>query len=270
MRRGFKTLIFGLSIIAVVFSFGSIFAQETFPFTGEVTSDRINIRCDSTVSSEAICTVNKGSYVEVVLELYDWYKIRLPKSAPSFIKKVLVTLAQDLPAEPLSGNPVDINTEKAKSARVCAERVNIRLFPNESSPILGKAGRDEIITVLQDKGDWYKIEPVNSSFGWINKRFVRKAPVTKKPAQELIEPPQKAPVDNSITVEGTLKPFGVIFKRPATHKLVTADSSIFLLKGDKKILDGLNNHKVKVKGKFIEQGKEKFPIIQIDGIVGLD
>ena len=64
-------------------------------FHGEINTNNINIRSDSTVISKVICVSSKGEPVEVVKESYEWYKIRLPKTAPSFIKKNLVSLIDE-------------------------------------------------------------------------------------------------------------------------------------------------------------------------------
>lgn len=133
-------------------------AQEHLLFQGEVNTDNINIRSDSTINSEVICKVNKGDRVELIQELYDWYKIKLPKSTPAFIKKDLVIPLDD------------------KTARVAKDRVNIRLKANESSLIIGRINQGELINILKDEQQWYRIESVNNSFGWINKKFVNPAP----------------------------------------------------------------------------------------------
>jgi len=127
-------------------------------FLGEINANNINVRSDSTVSSKIICTVNKDQPVAVVKELYEWYKIRLPKIAPSFIKKDLVILIDNKTAKPIK------------------DSVNIRLNPDDSSPILGKLGKNEVIVIVENMGEWYKIEPINESFGWVNKKFVNLAP----------------------------------------------------------------------------------------------
>lgn len=141
-------------------------AEELFPFLGEVNNNDINIRSDSTVSAQTICLVNKGARLEVLSELYGWYKIRLPKTAPSFIKKSLTT-------------PID-----EKTAKLIANRVNIRLSADESSPILGMADKDQTVNILEDKGSWYKIEPINNSFGYINKKFIVKVTVVEEKAEK--------------------------------------------------------------------------------------
>lgn len=246
-----------------------LFAQETMPFTGEVNAENINIRADSTVNSRVICRASKGERLEVTSALYGWYKIRLPKHAPSFIKKNLTAGIEDRPAnsfDKLKASGTDLN----RNAKVIKERVNIRLSPNESSPILGKADKNEIITILGESGEWYKIEPINNSFGWINSKFISKAPAVVKrddPLPQATAPPEP---QNSIVAEGMIKPYGIVIKRVATHKLITDDKKIFLLKGDKKSLDALNHHKVKVIGKFIEPNNQKYPVIEIEKMEELD
>ena len=136
MRSRHKISSVALLLFILSPSLNILFAQETMPFIGEINADNINIRSDSTVSSEIICKVNKGEQVEVTRERYGWYKIRLPKYAPSFIKKNLVTAIEDKPANSFD-KLRDSGTELNRNAKVIKNRVNIRLHPNESSPILG-------------------------------------------------------------------------------------------------------------------------------------
>lgn len=255
----YKVMLTALPAFISVFFCGVLFAQSGAGFTGEVNADNINIRTDSTVASEEICGIDKGRQVEVVSELYDWYKIRLPKNAPSYIKNNFVSISEDKPADSIDKFK-NIDIEGGRNAKVSADRVNIRLSPGESSAILGRAAKDEAITILQEKGDWYKIEPIHNSFGWINKKFVNKAAVVKK---------QVLPSEN-VTIEGTIKPYGIFIKLTATHKLITSDNNIFLLKGDKKSLDAFNRHKAKVTGKLISPDNGKLPMIEVEKIEGLE
>jgi uncharacterized protein YgiM (DUF1202 family) len=236
-------------------------------FQGEINANNINIRSDSRVGSKIICIANNGEPVEVIKESYGWYKIRLPKTAPSFIKKNLVGLVDE------------------KTAKVIKDNVNIRLGPDESSPILGKADKNEVINIVEERGEWYKIEPLNNSFGWVNKKFVDKADTINKReevklAQEISAKggpasgwkkenkimDEKVSQDESVTIEGIIKPYGKVIKRIATHKLITADNTVFLLKGNKGSLDSLNYHKVKVTGKLINPKDKKHTIIEIQKI----
>lgn len=215
-----------------------------------VNSNNINIRSDATVSSEIICRVNRNERLEVILESYDWYKIKLPRNAPSFIKKNLASISDE------------------KTARVIKDNVNIRLKANESSPIIGKAKKDEAVNMLYDKGEWLKIEPVLNSFGWIHKKFVDKVIVLNNEGEAKTSGAPLSSQENTIIIAGTIKP--KVIRRIATHKLLTEDNKLLLLKGNEEKLNSFNYRKAKVTGKLIVPNKQKYSIIEIDKIGALD
>lgn len=258
------TKISTISLVTFFNLFSISFAQESTLFQGVVNADKINIRSDSTVSSQIICNINKGGRVEVVKELYDWYKIKLPKNAPSFIRSDMVDIIDD------------------NAAKVKKDKVNIRLEPQESSPILGRAEKNEIINILKTRGGWYGIEPINNSSGWINKKFVDKLPskeiftetkattignIDKTESNKILD---KIDEQENMAVEGIIMPYGKVFKRRATHKLTSQDGKLFLLKGNKNTLNTFNYHKVKIIGKLTNLTKQKYPIIEISRIEAMD
>ena len=254
-----------LAVLSVL-SASRMLAESTLPFRGEVNSSKINLRQDSTVSAPIICTLNKGTRVEVVLESYDWYKIKLPKSAPSFVRS---DLAECINSES-EDFPVTAH-DACNRAKILKDNVNVRLAPSESAYIVGRVNKDDVVNILKATQGWYKIEPVPNSFGWVHKRFISKATEEQKieivKIQEIKEEVhQKAPAaetvkSGSVSLTGIIRPYGKIFKRKATHKLITADNRVFLLKGDKKILDALNYRKVKVSGNIIDS-QSKYPILE--------
>lgn len=247
-----------------------LWAQDTAGFKYEVNANSINIRSDSTTSAQIICMVNKGDSVYLVRESYGWYKIRLPSSAPAFISKSLVTIIDN------------------SSARVAKDKVNVRLTPNTSSAIIGKLNIDTVVKVLEDQGEWYRIEPTDNCYGWINKKFVNKVmQFAQTPAQQPQAPPQQPPQAQAATqpqvlppppvapaeqvFEGKIRPYGIFFiKRPATHKLITAEKKIILLKGEKDKLKALEYHQVRVTGKIVSEPKNGYPLLEISKAEALD
>lgn len=256
-----------LVVFAVCFFPAMVAFGATSSFNGQINAENINLRVDATVSSAVICNLSKGQIVEVVAEAYDWYKIRLPKEAPSYVKQNLL--------ECINSDPVT-NPGKCSSAKVIKNRINIRLGPSESSWVLGKADKLTILDILAKENGWYKIQPVYQSYGWVNKKFVSKEIILPK-KQEAIEPPVKVtpqlpvkeikPTD-LLVVEGLISPYGVVLWRQATHKLITPDNKVYFLKGNRKSLNSLNYHKVKVSGKLISPASEN-PIIRVDIIEAL-
>lgn len=248
-------------LISIFLMVSLIFCAPVFAaaFSGQINEDNINARVDATVGSAVICSLPKGQLVEVVSEAYDWYKIRLPKEAPAYVKKDLVECINPDPAA---------NPEKCLSAKVIKNRINIRLGPSESTWILGKADKLTVVNILGQESGWYKIQPIYQSYGWVNKKFVGKEITLTKEEARL--PAKDIPSGELLVVEGTVTPYGVILWRKATHKLVTSANKIYFLKGNRKSLDSLNYHKVKVTGKLISPAANKYPIIQIDIIEALN
>jgi len=257
-------------IVLFAFLFSCIFAGAASAagftaFTGQVNAEGINVRADATVGSSVVCILTKGQLVEVALEIYDWYKIHLPKQAPSYIKKDLVECIKNA-------------SEKCSSAKVIGDRVNIRLAPSESSWILGKVDNSTVVNIIQDEGKWFKIEPVHQSFGWVNKKFINSKIVVikeeEKPAVAL-QPmatlqPVAAQPSTQLVVEGMVSPYGVVLWRKATHKLVTANKETYFLKGNREGLNSLNYRNVKVTGKLISAKDSRYPIIETAIIEVLD
>jgi len=234
--------IYAISIFLFFQCTTTLYAQEPFPFKGKVKADNINVRTDSTASSEVICSLDKDTDVEVILELYDWYKIKLPSNAWAFIKKDFATMIDD------------------KTAKVSGDNVNIRLRPDTSSPIIGRVNKDEVVGILEDKGDWYRIEPVSSSFGWIHKGFI------KRQEEKLAQKGEEK--EEIISVEGVIRP--KTMKRIATHKLITEDNKLYLLRGDKDSLVALSHRKVRITGRLIRPVQEDYSVIDIAKIEVLD
>ncbi len=263
--------------------------EENFPFTGEITAADINLRADSTAGSEIICRMNKGAAVEVVSGHYGWYKVRLPDSAPSYIRFDMVS-----PVEVKSANftPQEQTGARFNAVKVERDRVNIRLRPDESSPIVGRVSRNEVLNFTGMENNWYRIKPPAGTYGWIHANFVRKSTQAAPPQEQELQPagmdgipsgmasgpgPETAPPQSDAAkqvpalsvCEGIIKPYGMVFKRPATHKLVTSDRKIFLLKGDRQSLNALVNRKARVSGKAVSYCGG-MPVLEVTKIEAVD
>lgn len=176
-----------LALAFLLVCFSQALAQEATIFTGEIRAENINVRADSTVVSPVIYALTKGERVEVILEAHDWYRIRLPKQAPAYIKKNFLECAPLTPADPSQKKEDTAKENLCSSAKLLNDRVNIRMKPSESASILGMAHKDELVKVLAEEGPWYRIEPTDRTFGWVYKQFVTKIIL----ANEIIAKPKK-------------------------------------------------------------------------------
>ena len=105
------------AILAVFFSFA--YAEEKIPFLGEINADNINLRADATTTAAVIYTLNKGERVDVVAEFYEWYKVRLPKNVPVYIKKSLAICINYVSEATVTGPAL----KQCSSAKVLKDRV---------------------------------------------------------------------------------------------------------------------------------------------------
>ncbi len=145
--------------------------------------------------------------------------------------------------------------------------------------MIGKARINEALTVVGESGNWFKIEPVSDSYGWVHNKFIKQGcaaeaknntiPTAEKPSLQNILP-SIAISGQNIVAEGVVKPYGRFFKRTTSHKLILANKQSYLLKGDKKSLDPLNNRLVKITGIIQTQKNNKEQIIEIHKIEVLD
>ena len=265
MRLKYSVGIFYLTaaIMAAIFSLS--YAEEKIPFLGEINAENINLRSDATTSSAALSTLSKGERVDVVGEFYDWYKVRLPKNVPVYINKSLVTcINYTVETAVTTETPLK---QQCSSAKVLKDRVNIRAKPSESGSIVGLADKNEVLNITADAGSWYRIEPTQNSLGWIHKKFITKAialPENIPIPQEKIAVPENQ--GGAFLLTGTIEPYGIVFMRPATHKLITGDNKIFLLKGNRSSLNALNHQKVKVTGKILNSLKGQYPVVEVKTI----
>lgn len=231
------------------------FAEEKPPFLGEINAKDINLRQDATIASKVISVLREGERVEIVSESYDWYKARLPKSVPVYVKKNLAACIKYEASASVAATP---SVARCSSAKILGNRVNLRAKPSQDAPIVGVADYNEIVNVLAESGSWYKVEPIQNSFGWVNKRFVKRVVLPKK---EPASPRETAA--NPAIFTGIVEPYGVVFMRKATHKLVTPEQKIYLLKGNYATLNALNRQKVKVTGKITSPSGAKYPTIEV-------
>ncbi|MFC1643491.1 SH3 domain-containing protein [Chlamydiota bacterium] len=92
---------------------------------------------------------------------------------------VLLAQETDLKEESLSGKP-DVEEVKEKNVipdfpwagEINANRVNVRSGGNINFEILCQRDKEDLVIVIDEKVDWYRIEPTFDSFFWIHKDYV--------------------------------------------------------------------------------------------------
>jgi len=257
-------------IVAILLTWGVFLSaagyaeKQTIPFVGEITDNDINIRCDATIASQVISTVNRHVIVDVIAEAFEWYKIKLPRNAICYIKAGYVNIV-----------PRSEGEGSSKFGITNADSVNIRLEPNETSCILGRVNKGKALNIVDQLGDWLKITAPDTTHGWINKKFVaplQAPPVVHLPAVPLAVRADAIPAGtekiekDKITVIGVIEPYGKIIGRKGTHKIISKEKKTYILRGDKKQLNSCSYRQVAVKGRLQEIPGQEYPLILVEHI----
>ncbi len=242
--------LFFSAVLCALMMAGRCYADGPFPFKGEVNEPDVNVRADSTVSGGLICTLKKGERVKVVSEAYDWYKINLPRGATAFVHKDFLLVSSD--------------NQGRSSGKVLKDKVNVRLRPDRSAPILGQVDKGAVVDVYRSTGDWIKIVPPEGTTGWVNKNFInRVSPDAPEPPTPAVASKPAPGLQENLVTEGFLK--RKVFTRVAPYKLISDDGGLYLISGETKALDEAVNKRVRVTG-MVNDPSQQPPIITVETI----
>lgn len=122
---------------------------------GRVTGDKVVIRAGQNQNFESLGTLQKDEEVVVVAKSYEWYKIKLPIHARSYVNAQYVKEMWD------------------SVGQASGSRVNIRAGTDTKFTAVGQLKKDDLV-VIKDKVDgWLRIEPVDESYGWVAAEYLK-------------------------------------------------------------------------------------------------
>ncbi len=232
-------------------------AEEKFPFLAEVSVESVNVRAGQNTNFEKLCRLSRGSEVIVVGKSFDWYKIKLPAEAKSFISQDFVSMIDEHTAE------------------ITGHRVNIRAGAGPNFVSLGQLVQGARVHVVQKINGWIQIEAVEGTFGWVSVQFLKfksvqipetvtakivpesarktintSAPTVETAAKPEIgnNPPAPTPEpESNLTIVGHL----VHFSDPSFHfkyKLMTQDGTVYNIENTNDVFEQFVNAQVTVEG----------------------
>lgn len=151
-----RPLIVFLSCWWVIFSWMPAEAktEKIPPFAGVISGDRVNIRAGGNLNFEILTQLNRDDKVIVLDRSPDWYKIKIPESSAVFISQKYVKRLRGV-------------------YQVNADRVNVRAGAGLNYNVIGQLNSGDRITVLEKKGDWYRVRPPVDFAAWVYRDFVK-------------------------------------------------------------------------------------------------
>jgi uncharacterized protein YgiM (DUF1202 family) len=190
-----KILMLSMSSLLLA-AFAVAGSSGSFPFTGLVTGNNVNVRSGPDTNWYAVAKLMQDNRVQVIGEDSGWYQIVPPQGTFSLVSQDYVDK---------SGNKGTITGDKV------AIRAGSSLSDQDNAIQL-LAGKGTEVTIVGQQGTWYKIVPPDGAYVWVAKQFVKPADAAVKaqPAkeeavkgsEEAIAPPDEVE-GGSITTEET-------------------------------------------------------------------
>ena len=170
--------IFYIFLAAIFFCTPLASASQVY----EVTENEVHIRVDSTIQSDSLGFLSQGDLVEVVGEKFNWYRVVLPKETPCYVVSRLIEVLSE------------------EKIRISATNVNLRYQPSLEAPVIGKASKNEIFSLIESSGEWLKIKNNSKAKGWVHKKFLKK----QGPANNLASLEEKLATSDAATIYSTI------------------------------------------------------------------
>ncbi len=245
-----------------VFFIKQSFAEELFPFVGEISRGPVNIRAGANTNFEIVAKLAKADEVVVLAQNFEWYKIQLPLTATAFIR-------------------ADYIKEHSNNiGEVVGDKVNLRCQPKAEASPLGQMRQGDLVKLIEKASDWWKIEPPAAAVAWVHKDFVQlklsqvPAMLLRKPLTVDIVPDvnqaakeEAVPVISAspVTVEGMIYPVAKVDVGYTHYQVSVAGKMAYYLR-DVPHLEHFNRARVKVEGTVIEDKALNLPVLHIQKI----
>ncbi|MCT4594929.1 MAG: SH3 domain-containing protein [Anaeromicrobium sp.] len=126
---------------------------------GIIIGDNVNIRSATDLNSQVVSTIKLGSYVDVLENNKDWYKVQTNDKTGWIFGDYIV---------------VESLGDKYKNG-LATSNVNFRQEPSTNGPIIKTIKKNTKVLILESKEEWLKVE-LDKTQGWLNKEYVKVQP----------------------------------------------------------------------------------------------
>ncbi len=245
------------------------YADEHFPFLGEVSRESVNIRAGANTNFEKLDKLAHGTQVVVVWHVYEWYKIQLPATSKAYIRADYLKL-QD-------GSSI---------VQVIGDKVNVRARADSESASLGQMTKGRFVKVVEEKNGWCLIEPTVGIVGFVHQDFLSvkstevpagllTQPLTETSVVTAVAPPAPAaavvekPQEPILAVKGRLESLSAQVQGQPRYQLVIDGKPAYYLQDDNVPMNHFANAMVDVEGHVVSsksQAQATYPLVHITKI----
>lgn len=136
----------------------------------------LNVRTDKSTEAKVVGKVAKGSKIRILGKEGEWYKVQLKNGKTGYASSQFIqpgaTNQETAGAATESGKG---NLGKGDSGTVVTKGspLNIRSGKSQSAEVVTKAAKGSKVQILEDAGEWYKIELEDGTTGYAKREFIK-------------------------------------------------------------------------------------------------
>lgn len=227
--------------------------------------DRVNVRSGASLNYEALTQLSAGERVLVTGQDGEWSQVRLPRSARCYVSAKFVE-------------------RQGTTAQPTTDRLNVRARPATTASIVGQIHRDHPVTIVEETGGWYRIQPLPDWIGYVKSELLKPDPTitveqflamrdsefaqsagSSKPGPAAIATakPSRWTQANRPLLIGEIQRAGGWFKPPASHRLIVEGRTAAFLSADQYPLAQLEHQTVAIWGDQQASAKSKTPLVRV-------
>jgi SH3-like domain-containing protein len=165
------------------------------PGPAVVKQNNVNVRGQAAISSEVLVRLKRGDQVTVLEEVTlkkphedepaHWARVALPTNVAIWVHAMFID---------------------ADSKTVKPKRLNLRSGPGENYSVLGHVEKGAPVQEIESKGEWIRIEPPNSAFGFVAAHLLTNIAPSLLIANNPPPQPVPKPVETVLPAEQVITP----------------------------------------------------------------
>ncbi|MDR0363107.1 MAG: SH3 domain-containing protein [Planctomycetota bacterium] len=155
------------------------------PRSGKITGGRVNVRAGPNTQYESIAVLGTGSPLTVLSRHGEWFKIVYPPDQLASIHRNYVNVAVGIEGE---------IPEEGVQGTVSQNDADVHAFYWDKSTVVGKLQKGDVVTVKQERGQWYRIDAPPTARAYVFAEYVRVEGDSEIPVDST-PPPENPSVD---------------------------------------------------------------------------
>ena len=156
----------------------------------QATTDSVNVRKSPSTDATVVTQINKFDRFIVVGNFNDWFKIKLENGDSGWVNDQYAIVTGVISRGVLDGEDVRSQStirnvrEPVKTSvkmAIKGSNVNFRDKPDLDASVVSSLSEDDVVTVLDNLGEWRRVKTADGTIGYINKMFLKEIKVVQAP-----------------------------------------------------------------------------------------